>query len=399
LLKWTLLIVWFSVSSIGTSVILKWLLIGKRRPGPANESLWRTFADWAADWHFQVATGVLLSMTTHSRLWNIILMMHGMDIDISSRVAGVGSFLPSKVDLIKVHNSFISVATFSTKSNTRYHQTTIENSSIGLLVHVSPDTELEITGSTLPPMTHVASSITQDKPDPRVFDFTSMELIIQEILMSFGYALSFGFLFFTLIPSYELWMNIFGNPSSIWIAVPALASALALQTVSWTLVFACFQYVTLIKSRKSGRPFSNTLYSLYGTMAFAYQNYSFLNALLGSPAFNFMMRILGVKIEGRALIYPHRMYEYSYVTVADKTIIDASQITGHYAVYGDVTLGPCKVAGVMHEGTYAANACIVSEESESWRTFVCTYQQGGNTMRDEEMAFPSKEAFNSENSI
>ena len=112
-----------------------------------------------------------------------------------------------------------------------------------------------------------------------------------------------------------------------------------------------------------------------------------------------MMRILGAKIEGRALLYQDGMYEYSYVTVADEKIVDAFQITVHYVVYGDVTLGPCKVAGVMHEGTYAANACIVSEESESWRTFVGTYQQGGNTMRDEEMAFPSKEAFNSENSI
>ena len=70
----------------------------------------------AADWHFQVATGLLPSMTTNSRLWNIMLMMHGMDIDISSKVAGVGSFLlPSTVDLIKVKNSFISVATFSTR--------------------------------------------------------------------------------------------------------------------------------------------------------------------------------------------------------------------------------------------------------------------------------------------
>jgi acyl-CoA synthetase (AMP-forming)/AMP-acid ligase II len=389
LLKWSLLIVWFNVASIGTSLILKWTLIGKRRPGLAKESLWTSFADWAADWHFQVATGLLLAMTSHSRLWNIILMMHGMDIDMSSRVAGVGSFLPSKVDLIKVKNSFISVATFTTKTNKEYHQTTIENSSIGLQVHVSAGgSNLKITQSIVPPMTHVTGSITQDQPDPRVFDFTSMELIIQEALMTLGYVLSFGLLFCTLIPSYELWMNVFGNPSSIWIAVPALASSLALQTVSWTMTFACFQSIALIKTAhdstrtRTGRPLSKTLYSLYGTMAFAYQNYSFMNAFLGSPAFNVIMRCLGVNIEGRALMFPHRLYEYSYITVAEKTIIDGSQITGHYAVYGDVVVGPCKVSGVMHEGSYAANARIVAKESEHLRVFIGTFEQdaGGKMM-------------------
>ena len=109
---------------------------------------------------------------------------------------------------------------------------------------------------------------------------------------------------------------------------------------------------------------------------------------------------MGAKIEGRALLYQDGMYEYSYVTVADEKIVDAFQITVHYVVYGNATLGPCKVSGVMHEGTYAANACIVaSEESESWRTFVGTYPHVGNTVRDEEMVFPIKEAFDGESSI
>jgi hypothetical protein len=117
-------------------------------------------------------------------------------------------------------------------------------------------------------------------------------------------------------------------------------------------------------------------------MAFAYQNYSFMNAFLGSPAFNVIMRCLGVNIEGRALMFPHRLYEYSYITVAEKTIIDGSQITGHYAVYGDVVVGPCKVSGVMHEGSYAANARIVAKESEHLRVFIGTYEQdaGGKMM-------------------
>ena len=87
-----------------------------------------------------------------------------------------------------------------------------------------------------------------------------------------------------------------------------------------------------------------------------------------------MMRCLGVKFQGRALMYPHRLYEHSYVSVADKNIIDGSQITGHYVVYGDVVVGSSNVSGVMHEGSYAANARIVSDESENLRTFIGTYQ-------------------------
>ena len=102
LLKWTLFIFWFSTSSIVISIMLKWLLIGKRKPGEAIGSTWSIVKNWAIDWHFQVSTGLLLSMTTHSRLWNIFLMMHGIDIDLESIVAAVGSLLPSKLDLISV---------------------------------------------------------------------------------------------------------------------------------------------------------------------------------------------------------------------------------------------------------------------------------------------------------
>ena len=90
--------------------------------------------------------------------------MHGVKIDISSRIVGVGSLVPSKVDLIKVKNSFISVATFSTKRNNHYnhyYEIKIENtSSIGLPVHVSPGTkDLSITGSVVPPITHVKKAL------------------------------------------------------------------------------------------------------------------------------------------------------------------------------------------------------------------------------------------------
>ena len=177
-------------------------------------------------------------------------------------------------------------------------------------------------------------------------------------------------------------MNVLGNPSSIWIAVPAVVSCLAVHTFSWTFVFAFFQKIALSYvnennsiSHDSWKPFEKVLYSLYGTMAYGYQTYSFLNVFLGSPIFNFIMKCLGVNFEGHALMYPDRIYEHQLLSVADKTIIDGSQITGHYIVFGDLVVGPCKVAGVMHEGTYAANAYVNPGETECYRAFIGTHEQ------------------------
>lgn len=109
-------------------------------------------------------------------------------------------------------------------------------------------------------------------------------------------------------------------------------------------------------------------------MAFSYKNYSFLNTVRRSPLFNFELKALGVKVEGRALLSPHRMYEYSLIAVAGMTVVDSSDTTGNYVVYGGKTLGKCKLSGTMHEGSYAANAFIASNESDAWRAFVGTYE-------------------------
>ena len=92
-----------------------------------------------------------------------------------------------------------------------------------------------------------------------------------------------------------------------------------------------------------------------------------------SPLYNHIVRILGGKVEGQAILLPSRIYEFSKMNFAEKTIVDSSHITGHYAVYGDVTIGHCKVSGILHGGTYAANALITSSVSGPMRAFVGTY--------------------------
>lgn len=369
-LQWSLMFMWFNVLSIGTSIILKWTFIGKRSPGPVRNSLLQKIADWAVDWHFRKTTSLIHSLTFNSRLWNIVLMMHGMDIDTHSKVVPQ-NFVPSNFDLISVRNSFVSTATFSTKENNHYHPIKIQNSNIGFWVHLRAINELNISGATVPPLTHVSCSIVSTEQDSRVFVFSSWELVKDESLKSVGYFLSFVLLFVTVIPSYEVWMNVYGNPSSTFVAVLALASVLILLTLTWTSVLVCVQYVSLINSSdRPGIAKSNILYALYLSMAFAYQEYSFLYTLLGTPAFNIIVKFLGTKLNGRALLFPQRMYEFPYITIADKTIVDNSHVSGHYAVYNDVNLGPTNISGVLHEGSYATNTSIVKEESEAWRSFV-----------------------------
>jgi len=309
-------------------------------------------------------------------------MMHGMDIDLSSRLVAIKSFAPSKVDLISVKKSFIAIATMSTKDRGHYRRINIKECSIGVHVHLNAVKDLNLSGAILPPLTHVSSSIVQEGNEKRPFEFTSYELIKQEILMIFGYALMFGLFFCTLIPSFDLW-NLFGN--SIFVAIPALSTTLALQTVSWTLLFVCVQHISLINSRKLGKPANNAIYSVYNTMTLVYQHYSFLNILQGSPSFNLMMRLLGIKIKGFALLYPDRIFEYPFITITYETIIDGCSIKGHYVVYDDVTLGPLKLSGIIHEGTNATNASLTDEESGPLRAFVGGYKiRESNPTKDEE---------------
>lgn len=376
-LQWFLLIIWFSAISTSTSVILKWLLIGKRQAGQYNNNIWRKMADWACDWHYQVGTGLLLSFTSHSRMWNTILRLHGMDIDFKSKV-NPACFPPSVVDLVTVRESFISAASFSVKKSnqgkTSYHQVSLKNSSVGLLAHIGPG-DLHISDTTIPSLTHVTKNITNPYATDEARKSVALcSYLMDDFVMNMGYVLSLSLFFTTLLPSYELWANVI-DPVSIWVAILALVSALVLQTLVWTMVLAVVQYVALFKSgqEEQPKPWSKIVYMIYATMAFAHQNYSLVSIFYGSSVYNLIVRILGSRFEGQALLFPHRFYEYLLITFADKTIADSIQLNGHYAVYDDIFVGRTKLSGTSHEGAYIANALITTSECGSLRSFVGTY--------------------------
>ena len=121
---------------------------------------------------------------------------------------------------------------------------------------------------------------------------------------------------------------------------------------------------------------NNNVYAVYATAVYAGQTWSVLSTvMLGSPSYNLLLRMLGVTFEGRAYVFEAKMYEHKFITLADKTLLDQSPgvTDGHYVVYDKITIGPCKVGGVLHEGTFAANAVLLSDESGPWRISVGTY--------------------------
>ena len=73
---------------------------------------------------------------------------------------------------------------------------------------------------------------------------------------------------------------------------------------------------------------------------------------------NGLVKILGGKINGRAILVPEKLYDSSYVTVANETIVESSHITGHHVAYNNVTLGSIYISGILHEESYAANARV-----------------------------------------
>ena len=372
---WFILIIWFSAVSTLSSVAMKWVIIGKRTEGPFSDSLRRTFADWAVDWHFGISINMLCVISSRSRVWNVVLWLHGMDIDSSSVVLAT-NFLPSMMDLVTIKRSFLSSPiSIKIKGEKSYFSIDITNSSIGYRVSLDPEGYMQITNTIIPPLTRVTNSTKKDSKDNvrgLVEGFSMWELIKDESIHAVFCVLSCAILFCSLLPPYEIWMNCFGDPTSIWMAVPALASTLAVQTISWVALFAVWQAVALANSEESGKPWNKTLYKTYIDMSYNLQVFSFITALLGSPMYNVLVKFLGGKIDGYVILLPQEMYEFPYLSFENETIVEKSNILGHYVVYNDIALGPSQISGIIHEGNFAGNARVdgIIEKEPCYRAFV-----------------------------
>lgn len=386
-----LLMLLFSIFSIVVNIILKWIVIGRRQPGFYRDSMLRTAADWMVDHHFRLSILLPFFVSSNSRIWNVILMLYGADIDIVSRI-NVDGFSASMLDLIRIRRSFVSKCTFHTKQNGAFHRTEVDESSIGLSAVVNPG--LRISRTVVVPLFHVKESIEGESLDARGSPIHPLTSLLQEMTINLLYLVLMATLFVGLLPAYELWKVL--KPSSVYI-IPVLAMTMAVQTLSWVLILFLFQLALYGRSPKRTSPWSSSLFAVYITACWNIQVTSFLPALWGTPLFNAAARLLGSTIGGRVLYFGLPIFDFPYITVAEKTILDCVAIIGHYVVYREITVGHTIVSGVLHQGTVGLpNSVVSGKESGPWRVYVESADRKDHDVENPEMiqkAIDAIEAF------
>jgi acyl-CoA synthetase (AMP-forming)/AMP-acid ligase II len=77
---WTLFLFIFNSLALASSIVVKWVLLGRRLAGKIYPNLVTEFVEWAADYHFFVSTLIFQTFSVNSRFCNVILICHGMDI-------------------------------------------------------------------------------------------------------------------------------------------------------------------------------------------------------------------------------------------------------------------------------------------------------------------------------
>ena len=92
-------------------------------------------------------------------IWNVILKLHGMDIDMATRLVTPELIPPSKVDLVKMKESFMSTCHFEVECNDFLCQINIEKSSIGYGCKIATNNDhLRISNTSVAPYSRICNN-------------------------------------------------------------------------------------------------------------------------------------------------------------------------------------------------------------------------------------------------
>jgi len=83
--------------------------------------------------------------------------------------------------------------------------------------------------------------------------------------------------------------------------------------------------------------------------------------------FSMWLLVLGGTFEGkgRTLVFGTQIYEFPFIYFSDKTIIDGAQVSAHMAVGQEMTIGPVRLAGIIHETTFVSAGAILRAGEET----------------------------------
>ncbi|CAB9496884.1 D-alanine--D-alanyl carrier protein ligase [Seminavis robusta] len=363
LLHWFLLVPGTSFLAILTSIPLKWLLIGKRDPTDEYEgSLWKQGTNWACDFHFRAASWALTPFFGQSKLWNIILYLHGLDVDMESLLNNPYLiFFPSKVDYVKIRQSF--VATISLDFvNRRDSKIEIIKSSIGYGVNLHAGAK--IMQSVIPPRLDVSDNVYDMNHSAKAWkpSFT-MGMLLPELAQ----LLLNVILFVTLIPSYEIGLAaVKGTPDALSVFVSATAFLLVL--ILWISLTFVIEKIMLILPRCA----QQSLFGVYINHVWIFRVGNWLEMLLyGTPLFPYYAQLMGAEVNGDLWYFGHALYEYSRLHFQGGTIVDSSSLNGHYIDGNGLTVGDTYASGILHPGCFAVAGSVVDrEENGPWKVFL-----------------------------
>jgi hypothetical protein len=364
---WFLIIAQSMVYNLAVRIVLKWILIGRQKAGPFADSVLRTMADWIVDYHHGIGTFALHTLSSNSRVWNLVQWLYGVDIDMYSKTNGL--IPPSQTDLISIKRSFVSTVSFNTELNGEYKQTEMKESSVGWGVRVGASVEL--TRAVVPPLRCVTETTVRETADERYSSQSFLSLLWLEGIVLLMFLVLYFMVLLSMVPSYELWMKVI-QPASVWIAVPTFAMVLATQTISSLVLLCVLSLAALGGTSFKGRskPRNKALYSVCLSYGWCVQNWTMMSVLWGTPLFGFVLNLLGANIEGRFIYFGTNLFEIPYLSIADRTVSDGAKFSGHSAVFSNVTLGPVRASGILHENTMLmANSTVSAgcKESGPWR--------------------------------
>jgi hypothetical protein len=341
---WAFMVLFAALLVLPINVAMKWLLIGRRVPGPFKESAWQVAADWVVDLHCKIfCMMVMVPWKSWWRFWNAIFRLRGSDIDWQSQVGSPCNLLPSKIDLTSIKRTHASSANvqFETNCGEKRLRTELKNFNVGALTVAGPGVNL--VNAAVPPMEFISHDM-NGRETQRPHKCSMMEE---------GASCLWNLLWMLLVlssfcPAYEFSVWALGTLRPQWAAV-SIAAALALHVIS--VIVMPVEFATF-PSRALQSPWSIPLFDACLGASFAFQDSTFLTTTWGSPTWNAVARSLRASVAKRVLCFGSVLEGFAYHTVRDDTVVDGAGVVGHDAVADKHTLGEAEVSGVVHEGSF-----------------------------------------------
>lgn len=292
-----------------------------------------------------------------SKLWNLILWLHGMDIDFASVM--IARMSPSKVDWIKIRRSFVSGASLGGSVGNR---TEIVDSSIGLESCI--EAGVKVYRSVIPARQLVSESIYDYNPSdlaiPKLNQKLCCNLLVGEVAQVALNALIFA----SFIPAYAL-AGVVISKEKVGISTIGFLLLVVLQVSVWKLLEAFVETAAL----NAPKVVQNPLFLIYINHSYYNRFWSLTSLMFGTPFYNWYLKcLLGANIEAKEVwSFTPALYDARCLTLRGPLVIidDFCVIMGHYQVFDNLTVGQTKVEGVLHPGCMAiGNSTVLNNDED-----------------------------------